>query len=57
MNSVHTGTVGTTVTASTGLLGIFTNNIPALQAISLVVSIVVGLLTIAWYIRRFYKDV
>jgi hypothetical protein len=52
----HTGAVGTTVTAGTGVLSILTNNIPTLQAISLVVSILVGLLTLAWYIRRFYKD-
>jgi hypothetical protein len=52
----HTGAIGTTVTASTGVLGLLTNNVPTLQAISLVVSIIVGLLTIAWYIRRFYKE-
>lgn len=53
MNLVHPGAVGTTITAGTGVLGVLTNNIPVLQAISLIVSIVVGTCTLAWYAYKF----
>lgn len=45
---------GAYVTAATGFVGWVTDAIPVLQAASLVVSILVGVATIAWFAYQAY---
>jgi predicted RND superfamily exporter protein len=48
----HIGAVGTGVTASAGFIGFVTSAIPVLQALSLTVSVLVGLVTVIWYVLK-----
>lgn len=47
----HLGAVGTGVTVGSGFLGWVTKAIPVLQALSLFVSVLVGVATLIWYFR------
>lgn len=46
------GVVGTTVAGGFTIAGFLANNIPTLQAISLLIGIAVGLITFAYYIKK-----
>jgi len=48
--------IGTTVTLGSGFLGFISAAIPVLQAFSLLVSGVVGVLTAIWWIRKLRKE-
>lgn len=48
----HTGAVGAGVTAGTGVVGFIASAIPVLQALSLTVSVLVGLVTLVWYLLK-----
>ncbi len=48
----HGGPVGATITLGSAIVGFATAAIPVLQAVSLLVAIVVGLLTAVWYYKR-----
>lgn len=53
-DSPHVGAIGTGVAATMGLMAKVVELTPELQAISIVISIVAGLLTVVWYVRRFF---
>lgn len=52
----HAGAVGTGTFAATGFAGFMAAATPVLQFLCLVISFVVGVLTVAWYVRRLRKD-
>jgi predicted RND superfamily exporter protein len=50
------GTTGNAVTLGAGFVGWVASTMPVLQAFSLLVSIVVGVLTAIWWIRKLRKE-
>lgn len=55
MMQEHVGAIGTGVTAGSGLVAWATQAIPVFEVVSLFISCIVGVLTAAWYIRKFIK--
>lgn len=55
MMQEHVGAIGTGVTAGTGIVAWATQAIPVFEVVSLFISCIVGVLTAAWYIRKFIK--
>lgn len=50
----HAGAVGAGVSAGAGMLSKVVAMTPELQALSIVISIVAGVLTVIWYVRRLF---
>lgn len=48
----HAGQIGAGVTVGTGVAGFVASAIPVLQALSLAVSILVGIATLVWYVLK-----
>lgn len=46
------GKIGTAVMGGTGFVGFMAKAIPVLQALSLTVSVLVGLATFVWYVLK-----
>ena len=51
----HAGAAGTGVALSAGFASTLVTLTPMLQAISLIVSIFAGLLSVVWYIHKFWN--
>lgn len=49
----HAGAIGASVTASSTVTSFLTSAMPILQFIAVCVSIGVGCITFAWYVKRF----
>lgn len=50
------GALGASVTGGAGFAGVVAKAIPILQAVSFTVSIVVGVLTAIWYVKRIRNE-
>ena len=52
----HAGQIGAGVTVGTGFAGFIASAIPVLQALSLCVSVLVGLATLVWYVLKIKRE-
>lgn len=55
MHESRPGFVGTGITIGTALIGRLAENLPELQAIAFTLSILVGALSLCWWIRKWYR--
>lgn len=51
----HVGAVGLAATGGFNMVGWLVEMTPVWQALSLLASLIAGVLTIAWYVSKFYR--